>query len=371
MKRFMCLLLAFCLLFCFSVPAYAYTADDLANKLYSGWSTTSTPLSGSWYALVKSYLSDITSNLNLYLPFLSALGHSTDSDNSYTLVGTSKFLHNILGNNLNGTISNQLYNIRTLLTSISNNNNVWTSLQASTVTDNTSSISSVVSSISDKLIHLEPIYNNSVTIDSNVSAIKTDVDSLFSGWSPAQNPSIFLNKSPQSWFGAVGYQINRLSGSLTGGKLNVTSMIDSDFGNSYWYKGVYGCLYRLQQVLADDSDLQMRQDTEENRTVFHDLFLNHSNSDSSVKPDQIISVSNLSVDLQTNFNTEVDPLKLFDFLKDENPLAWFTQNCKDSMVSVSSSSSRRVPAVSSPYGNYAIEHMQDYYNRLEVVKIDD
>lgn len=368
MKRFMCLLLAFCLLFCFSVPAYAYTADDLANKLYSGWSTTSTPLSGSWYALVKSYLSNIGANLDLYLPYLKNLGSSTDSDNSYTLVGTSKFLHNILGNNLNGTISNQLYNIRTLLTSISNNNNAWTSLQASTVTDNTSSISSVVSSISDKLIHLEPIYNNSVTIDSNVSAIKTDVNSLFSGWASSQNPNFYNNKTPTSWFGVVGLKVTELSNSLVKSKLNVTTMDDSNFGNSIWYKGVYGCLYRLQQVLADDSDLQMRQDTEENRDVFHNLFLNHSNSESAVKPDQIVSVSKLSVDLQTNFSTEVDPINLFNFLKDDNPFLWFTKYCKDSMISVPSSNSRRAPASSSPYGNYADERMQDYYNRLEGVK---
>ena len=368
MKRFTCLFLAFCLLFCFSVSTYAYTADDLANKLYSGWSTTSTPLSGSWYALVKSYLSSMGADLTLYLPYLKNLGSSTDGDNSYTLVGTSKFLHNILGNNLNGTISNQLYNIRTLLTSISNSNSAWSSSQALSVTDNTSSISSVVSAISDKLIHLEPIYNNSVTIDSNVSSIKTDVNSLFSGWAPVQNPYLYNNKLSTSWFGIVGLKVSDLSNYLVKAKSDVTAMNDSNLGNSVWYKGVYGCLYRLQQVLADDSDLQMREDTEENRTVFHDLFMNHSNSDSAVKPYQIISVSNLSVDFQTNFNTEVDPLKLFDFLKDENPLAWFTQNCKDSMVSVSSSSSRRSPAVSSPYGNYAAEHMQDYYNRLEGAK---
>ena len=367
MKRIMCLCLAFCLLFCFSVSAYAYTADDLANKLYSGWSTTSTPLSGSWYALVKSYLSSIGADLTLYLPYLKNLGSSTDSDNSYTLVGTSKFLHNILGNNLNGTISNQLYNIRTLLTSISNNNNAWTSLQASTVTDNTSSISSVVSSISDKLIHLEPIYNNSVTIDSNVSAIKTDVNSLFSGWI-LQQAGQYVNKNPRSWFGVVGLKISELNGSLVKDKVNVTGLSDSDFGRMTWFRGVYATLYRIQQVLADDSDLQMREDTEENRDVFHNLFMNHSNSDAAVKPDQIITVSNLSVDLQTNFNTEADPLTLFNFLKDENPFLWFTKYCKDSMVSVPSSDSRRAPASSSPYGDYANERMQDYYNRLEGVK---
>ena len=126
-------------------------------------------------------------------------------------------------------------------------------------------------------------------------------------------------------------------------------------------------LYRLQQVLANDDDLQMRIDTEENRSSFKDNFLD-SSADNSVKVSDITAVSNLSSGLKNNFDTGVNPLSLFDFLKDENPFSWFTEECKNSMVSVSSSSSRRAPVVSSPYGNYASEHMHDYYSRLEGVK---
>lgn len=333
MKRFMSLLLAFCLLFCFSVSSYAYTSNDLANKLYSGWSDTSTPLRGSWYDLIKQYFSHLNSKIDLWLPYLKNLGSSTDSDSSYTLVGTSKFLHNILGNNLNGNISSQLYNIRTLLTTISNSpsssSSAWTSSQASTVTNNSSLINSVLSSISDKLIYIEPIYNNSVTIDSNVSD---------------------------------------LTNSLVKSTFDVTNMNDSNFGNSTWYSGVYGILYRLQQVLADDEDLQMRKDTEENRNSFKDNFLD-SSADNSIKVSDIISVSSLSSGLKQNFDTGVNPLSLFDFLSDESPFSWFTEECKNSMVSVPSSNTyHRSPASSSLYGDYASEHMDDYYNRLEGVK---
>lgn len=369
MKRFMCLLLAFCLLFCFSVSAYAADGDTV---FIGNPEEITNPIRES-----LGFITDKMDNLLTKTVWKDFLDHQfTSLDNTITNIwmelervylqqqDDSIFFNKWYEEYLKAGIAEAKW-MKSMLEQL---NLFYTSATGSLSAINTYFTSQQLPALNTANTWLESANGYLNTIDSSTTAIKTDVNSLFSGWALAQNPSIFTNKSPQSWFGAVGYHINRLSGSLTGGKLNVTTMDDSNFGNSYWYKGVYGCLYRLQQVLADDSDLQMRQDTEENRNVFHDLFLNHSNSESAVKPGQIISVSNLSVDLQTNFNTEVDPLKLFDFLKDENPLAWFTQNCKDSMVSVSSSSSRRAPAVSSPYGNYASEHMQDYYNRLEGAK---
>lgn len=367
MRRFMCLLLAFSLIFCFSVSSYAYssshTADELANKLYSGWSDTSTPLSGSWYALIKLYLSQMKSKIDLWLPYLASLGSSTDGNGAYTLVGTSKFLHYILGNNTHGTLSDLLYSIDTSLKKQVSSS--WTSSQATTVTDNTSAIFTALSSISDKLIHIQPIYEKTFIIDRNVSSINNTILSLFNDWS-LENPIDYNNKRPGSWFGIVGQYMSNLHSSFIMEMVDVSSMADVDFGRSNWYKGVYGSIYRLQQVLANDDDLQMRKDTEENRTSFNDNFLD-SSADNSVKVSDITAVSNLSSGLKKNFDTGVSPLSLFDFLNDENPFSWFTEECKNSMVSVSSSS-RRSPSVSSPYGDYAREHMHDYYNRLEGVK---
>ena len=330
MKRMISLFMASLLVFSLSLPAYGATSDDLANKLYSGWSDTSTPLRGSWYDLIKQYFSHLNSKIDLWLPYLKNLGSSTDSDSSYTLVGTSKFLHNILGNNLNGNISTQLYNIRTLLTTISNSSSAWTSSQASTVTNNTSLINSVLSSISDKLIYIEPIYNKSVTIDSNVSD---------------------------------------LTNSLVKSTYDVTNMNDSNFGNTTWYSGVYGILYRLQQVLANDEDLQMRKDTEENRNSFKDNFLD-SSADNSVKVSDISSLSSLSTGLKNNFNTGVSASSLFNFLENDSPVGpfgWFTQFCKMNMVTVRDSYSLRASS-SSSCSDYVTPRMNDYYNALEEVK---
>ena len=369
MKRIISVLMSALLVFSLSLPAYAATADDLANKLYSGWSTTSTPLSGSWYALVKSYLSGIDSDLSLYLPYLKNLGSSTDSDNSYTLVGTSKFLHNILGNNLNGTISNQLYNIRTLLTTISNSNSAWTSSQASTITDNTSLINSVLSSISDNLIYLEPIYNNSVTIDSYTSSLLTNSNDLKTGWllyPQLQRPQAKAGYQNSWYFGVLQSLYNFRSdfsiSNMTKGR--VEGFTDSDFSHLTFSEGIYSMLYRMQQVLADDDDLQMRQDSEENKNVAKDSFLSYD-SDTSVKPDDIGGLSNLGSGLRNNFDTgTVEASNLFDFWGSDNTFSWFTQETKDNMVNVSSSGSgsRRAraqndePIYYSPYG----EHMEEY-----------
>lgn len=362
MKRFMCLLLAFSLLFCFSVSAYAADGDTV----YIGNPEEITnPIRES-----LGFITDKMDNLLTKTVWKDFLDHQfTSLDNTITNIwmelervylqqqDDSIFFNKWYEEYLKAGISESEW-MKAILQQV---NLIYTNFNKYYEEKQLPALN-----LANTWLESANGYLN--TIDSSTTVIKTDVDSLFSGWAPVQNPHLYNNKLSTSWFGIVGLKVSDLSNYLVKAKSDVTAMNDSNLGNSFWYKGVYGCLFRLQQVLADDSDLQMREDTEENRTVFHDLFMNHSNSDSAVKPDQIISVSNLSVDFQNNFNTEVDPLKLFDFLKDENPLAWFTQNCKDSMVSVSSSSSRLAPAVSSPYGNYAAEHMQDYYNRLEGAK---
>lgn len=377
MKRFMSLLLAFCLLFCFSVSSYAATSDDLANKLYSGWSDTSTPLSGSWYALIKQYFSHLNSKIDLWLPYLQNLGSSTDGDNAYTLVGTSKFLHNVLGNNLNGNISNQLYNIRTLLTTISNSSSSWTSSLVSSLIDKVSSIDSNLSESYNSLVNseswLSEIYNYSVTTDSYTSSLLVNSNDLKTGWfvyPQLQRPQAKAGYQGSWYFGVLQSLYNfRSDFSITNmTKGRVEGFNDSNFSHLTFSEGLYSMIYRMQQVLADDEDLQMRKDTEENRNAFKNNFLD-SSSDNSIKVSDITSVSSLSSGLKQNFDTGVNPLSLFDFLSDESPFSWFTEECKNSMVSVPSSNTyHRVPASSSPYGDYASEHMQDYYNRLEGVK---
>lgn len=377
MKRFISLLLAFCLLFCFSVSSYAATSDDLANKLYSGWSDTSTPLSGSWYALIKQYFSHLNSKIDLWLPYLINLGSSTDGDNSFTLVGTSKFLHNILGNNSNGTISNQLYNIRTLLTTISNSSSSWNSSLVSSLINKVSSIDFNLSESYNSLVNseswLSEIYNNSVTIDSDTSALRINSDDLKTGWfvyPQLQRPTPKAGYQ-NSWYFGVLQSLYNFRSEFAISQMNksrVEGFKDSDFSHLTFSEGLYSMIYRMQHVLANDADLQMRKDTEENLNAFKDNFVD-SSSDNSIKVSDINSVSSLSSGLKQNFDTGVNPLSLFDFLSDESPFSWFTEECKNSMVSVPSPySSHRVLASSSPYGDYASEHMQDYYNRLEGVK---
>lgn len=378
MKRLVSCLMAALLVLVLSVPAYAYTADDLANKLYSGWSQTSSPsgLGGSWYAIVRQFLNSMSTDLstvktnsnvlvsklelvNTYLSTISTKIQMIDTDTSN--ISTS------LGSSSYGSVTYQMSQIRTLLTTISNASSAWTSSQATSVTNKVGTIDSNLSEAKNSLINseswLNEIYNKSVTIDSDTSSISADVNSLFNGWI-LQQAGQYVNKNPRSWFGVVGLKINELNGYLVKDKINVTNFNDSDFGCMTWYKGVYATLYRLQQVLADDDDLQMRQDSEENKNVAKDAFLSYD-SDTSVKPSDIGGLSNLGSGLRNNFDTgTVEASNLFDFWGSDNTFSWFTQETKDNMVNVSSSGSgaRRAraqndePIYYSPYG----EHMEEY-----------
>lgn len=344
MKRIISLFISSLLVFSLSFPVYAVTSDDLANKLYSGWTQTSSPtgFGSSWYSIVRQFLKSLDSNVstiktnsNSILSKLDSIInsylHYIDSDTS-NISTNSNSIVTALGSSSYGSVTYQMSQIRTLLTTISNSSSAWTSSQASTVTNNTSLINSVLSSISDKLIHIEPIYNNSVTIDSNVSD---------------------------------------LTNSLVKSTLDVTNMNDSNFGNTTWYSGVYGILYRLQQVLADDDDIQMRKDTEQNRNSFKQNFLD-SSSDNSVKVSDISSLSSLFTDFKNIFNPDIPPSALFLFLVDKDvtgPLDWFTPLCYYNMNTVPESSSYALRARSSSSCiDYVTPRMNDYYNAIEELK---
>ena len=381
MKCLVSVLLALSLLFCFSVSSFAYTADELANKLYSGWTQTSSPVGfgGSWYAVVRSFLNNLDTNVSTLKTnsnsiiskldnIINSYLHYIDTDTS-NISSNSNSIVTSLGSSSYGSVTYQMSQIRTLLTTISNASSAWTSAQADTVTNKVGTIDTNITK-SENWLH--EIYNNSVTIDSSNSSLLLNSNDLKDGWyrfPQLQRPIEKVGYTSSWYFGVLqtlynfrsDFSIARMPESV------IVGASDVKFPKLTFANGIYAMLYRLQQVLANDDDLQMRIDTEENRSSFKDNFLD-SSSDNSVKVSDITAVSNLSSGLKKNFDTGVNPLSLFDFLKDENPFSWFTDECKNSMVSVSSSSSRRAPAVSSPYGNYASEHMHDYYSRLEGVK---
>lgn len=384
MKRLVSCLMAALLVLALSVPAYAYTADDLANKLYSGWSQTSSPsgLGGSWYAIVRQFLNSMSTDLstvktnsdilvsklglvNTYLSTISTKIQSIDTDTSN--ISTS------LGSSSYGSVTYQMSQIRTLLTTISNASSAWTSAQATTVTNKVGTIDSNLSEAKNSLINseswLNEIYNKSVTIDSDTSSLLINSDDLKTGWfiyPQLQRPSPKAGYQ-NSWYFGVLQSLYNFREDFSLQKMNkskIEANNDSNFSGLPFAEGVYSMLYRLQQVLADDDDLQMRQDSEENKDVAKDAFLSYD-SDTSVKPSDIGGLSNLGSGLLNNFDTgTVEASNLFDFWGSDNTFSWFTQETKDNMVNVSSSGSgaRRAraqndePIYYSPYG----EHMEEY-----------
>lgn len=385
MKRLISFIIAVFLILSLSAPAYAYTADDLANKLYSGWSQTSSPsgLGGSWYAIVRQFLNSMSTDLstvktnsdilvsklglvNTYLSTISTKIQSIDTDTSN--ISTS------LGSSSYGSVTYQMSQIRTLLTTISNASSAWTSSQATTVTNKVGTIDSNLSEAKDSLINseswLNEIYNKSVTIDSDTSSLLINSDDLKTGWyiyPQLQRPSSKEGYSG-SWYFGVLQTVYNLHSSFSISRMNasrIKGFNDSTFAGQTFSEGVYAMLYRMQQVLADDDDLQMRQDSEENKNVAKDAFLSYD-SDTSVKPSDIGGLSNLGSGLRNNFDTgTIAASNLFDFWGSDNTFSWFTQETKNNMVNVSSSGSgaRRAraqnndePIYYSPYG----EHMEEY-----------
>lgn len=385
MKRLVSCLMAALLVFSLSLPAYAATADDLANKLYSGWTQTSSPtgVGSSWYAIVRQFLNSLDSNVstiktnsNSILSKLDSIInsylHYIDSDTS-NISTNSNSIVTALGSSSYGSVTYQMSQIRTLLTTISNASSAWTSSQASTVTDKISTIDSTLSESYTSLFNseswLSEIYNNSVTIDSDTSSLRINSDDLKTGWfvyPQLQRPQAKAGYQGSWYFGVLQSLYNFRSdfsiSNMTRGR--VEGFTDSDFSHLTFSEGIYSMLYRMQQVLADDDDLQMRQDSEENKNVAKDSFLSYD-SDTSVKPDDIGGLSNLGSGLRNNFDTgTVEASNLFDFWGSDNTFSWFTQETKDNMVNVSSSGSgsRRAraqndePIYYSPYG----EHMEEY-----------
>lgn len=366
MKRLVSCLMAALLVLALSVPAYSYTADDLANKLYSGWSQTSSPsgLGGSWYAIVRQFLNSLDSNvstiktnsnsivskldsiINSYLHYIDAdtSNISTNSNSIVTALGASSY----------GTVTYQLKQMRDLLTEIKNKSNAWTSVQALSVTSDVSSINSDVSSINSDTSNLVQLsdYLKSGTWW-NASSRRFITPSVDSGYN-------------SSWYSAVGGLLQQSYSAFAYSSLNVTSLSDMNLGKQTFQRGVYGTLYRLQQVLADDDDLQLKADTDENKTAARDNFLSPDSS-TSVSASDIGGLSNLGTELRSNFSTgSVEASSLFDFWGSDNTFSWFTQETKNNMVNVSSSGSgaRRAraqnendePIYYSPYG----EHMEEY-----------
>lgn len=207
------------------------------------------------------------------------------------------------------------------------------------------------------------------TIDSSASALRINSDDLKTGWfvyPQLQRPTAKAGYQ-NSWYFGVLQSLYNFRSEFAISQMNksrVEGFKDSDFSHLTFAEGIYSMLYRLQQVLADDDDLQMRQDSEENKNVAKDAFLSYD-SDTSVKPSDIGGLSNLGSGLRNNFDTgTVEASNLFDFWGSDNTFSWFTQETKDNMVNVSSSGTgvRRAraqndePIYYSPYG----EHMEEY-----------
>lgn len=341
MKRIISFLIAVFLILSLSVSAYAYTIDELLESI------------NGYCANIDDRVFAIANYSEAKLPVIAQV-----LEQLFDVISSQ-----IEKYDLPQTWFDDIFSFLANLSSFSDE--ILPPLQESIPLFNKTLVPKVVKSEE----WLESLNGWASSIDSDTSALRINSDDLKTGWflfPQLQRPIAKAGYQNSWYFGVLQSLYNFRSDfaitNMTKGR--VEGFNDSDFSHLTFAEGVYSMLYRLQQVLADDDDLQMSQDSEENKNVAKDAFLSYD-SDTSVKPSDIGGLSNLGSGLRNNFDTgTVEASNLFDFWGSDNTFSWFTQETKDNMVNVSSSGTgvRRAraqndePIYYSPYG----EHMEEY-----------
>lgn len=281
-KRVLSFLLLTCLFFGLALPSYAaYTADNLADKLYSGWTSSNSYPSGmssSWYYQVKSlfhsfnsYLSTISTNsgyLKTYLPTISdrlqyqssintaVKAIESDTGNIYTrLATTNSNLSNIYTAVL--TIDNTVDSIESNTSGINTKVGTSNSYLSSIATSNGSILSAVQS------LGLDTLNEHIANIDSSTSSIATSSDAMKStlGDISADTTNLYsaattLVNNSQGIVGTIqGHTIYQGTGQSA---LNISQALGLRISNGSETKTVISMLDRLQTVLAGDDDVKIR-----------------------------------------------------------------------------------------------------------------
>lgn len=141
----------------------------------------------------------------------------------------------------------------------------------------------------------------------------------------------------------------------------------------YNLRSLYGLIYQLQDVLANDEDKAIRDQQKENQTTVKDNFLSGSSSGSSLGKDDFGSLSDVGGTFKdiTSLNGQASLGSFTDGLSsaDETGQGWFSQATKDALDSVSgSSSSVSTFSADGQYmedvDTYNMKGFEDHYNWL-------
>lgn len=248
-KTFVAVVLCMTLLSSFTVSASAYDVNDIYNQLTVIRNELGYP-QGNWSSLRRAvnYIAD----------------HMSDSSPNYSTV-----------------LSNIYYNTSSISSALSAIYGVNSGLVQRVI--------EIQSQIDVSNQHLGTISSTSGTIDSHIGSgfelVHTDFAFLFdtvldpvpSGLSTSQSSyfryPIFLNKDDTIYYGSFGNAILFALNNLT-----------NDRGAFIGGPTLYHIVHQLQQVLASDDDLQLKQDNKANEDAATDAFVNGNSSNTSLGP---------------------------------------------------------------------------------------
>lgn len=129
---------------------------------------------------------------------------------------------------------------------------------------------------------------------------------------------------------------------------------------------------RLAYIFANDDDIAIKKDSEDNSQAVNDNFLSSSGAN-SVKTDDIGNLSSVSTSVKDTFSTGTSPTGVFDVVNSDNPWEWFTDDVANSLLADGSSSASTFSLRSSPADNdtvvtsYYQDNISDLFSWLKKV----
>lgn len=334
MKKLISIVLALVLVFSVAVPSFAVTADDLANKLYTGWGsgTTVTYPSGystSWYYRVIYWLDAINDNATSIKNALSS-GGSIESVlyDIYINTGGTGSLYSMLNNNLKDVIE-----------AIENNSGGSSDLAniESSLGEKTTENNSIIWCLNQLNARMSNTTGEFYKFDGDTQSATSDFfDSV--GTNLYTFTYDFLKDYPYVNFNSVddnGDVIGDISISKAGVMGALVSYL-SQIGSS---------ITAIRYSIADPDTLKFHKATEESKSNVLDLATTGVTSSSGSSLSMISGISD-GIGLVTVFNEKFtssdvsvgDVFKIFD--DTSVSLAWFTEETASNIDGVVTTFSR-------------------------------
>lgn len=369
------MILAFVMLFSFSVTSFsAVTADQQANSLVSGWGynfniTYPSGYGTSWFYRILYFISNLNSNT-------SAIRTNTnDIPKIFSSLGS--------GNNTQlGTISGNTYQIyskllssdgylSTLATDVdifkpyiqlidglkSNSDQLLLSVGARPDGDSVSIINAIndlrryASQVSGDFYYYTDNGDMQVASPDYFYATSRNLDQLLYNvcFNPIYDSYVYNSdyglyvEEKTNFLSSISRSLVPLSYDYALNNQHQVRFVDYandiQISNNYnWSTAILSSLNytndnlsRLAYVLADDHDIQIKKDSQDNATAVTDNFISPDGAN-SIKPADIGSVSNLGTSVKDTFATGVSPTGAFDVINSSDPWEWFTQATADSLV---------------------------------------